>query len=296
MIETFTSYLAKVKKYSAHTVTSYGNDLNQFSTYMEEVYGNPDILAAGHLMIRSWVVSLSKEDITPRSVNRKLSALNSFYKYAAKHGHIEKNPMKKVAAPKVGKRLPSYVMEEEIPKIMDATDISQDDYGQWRDKTILFLLYTTGMRRSELIDLRIEDINTARKEIRVIGKGKKERIVPMPLTSIRFLQEYLDARNKNFAEIVTEGSFLLLSDKGKKLNPRTVYSIVNKYLKLAPSAEKKSPHVLRHSFATHLLNNGADINAIKELLGHANLGATQVYTHNSIERLKEIYQKFHPKA
>ena len=175
-------------------------------------------------------------------------------------------------------------------------DMQADNYTQWRDKTILFLLYTTGMRRSELLQLKVEDLNVSRKEIRVLGKGKKERIVPMPADSIRFLNEYLDVRKEHFSDIVLEGNYLLLSGKGKKLDPRTVYGIVNQYLKLAPSAEKKSPHVLRHSFATHLLNNGADINAIKELLGHANLGATQVYTHNSIERLKEIYQKFHPKA
>ena len=296
MIETFLSQLAKIKKYSEHTVLSYRNDLTQFETYLAVTYEVHDVLAANHLMVRSWVVSMSKEEITPRSINRKLSALNSFYKYAQKHGHIEKNPMKKVVAPKVGKRLPSYVMEDEIPVIMRATDMKADTYDQWRDKIILFLFYTTGMRRSELIQLRVEDINFSRKEIRVVGKGKKERILPMPPDSLRFLQEYLDVRKQHFAEIVIEGSFLLLSDKGKQLDPRAVYSIVNKYLKLAPSAEKKSPHVLRHSFATHLLNNGADINAIKELLGHANLGATQVYTHNSIERLKEIYQKFHPKA
>ncbi len=296
MITSFLSQLAKIKKYSEHTVLSYSNDLKQFEDYLSTAYQVDDVLKANHLMIRSWVVSLSKNEITPRSVNRKLSALNSFYKYALKHGHIEKNPMKKVVAPKVGKRLPSYVMEDEIPVVMKATDLQADAYAQWRDKTILFLLYTTGMRRSELIQLRIEDVNVSRREIRVIGKGKKERIVPMTADSLQFLGEYLDIRKAEFADTTVECSYLLLSDKGKKMDPRTVYSIVNKYLKLAPSAEKKSPHVLRHSFATHLLNNGADINAIKELLGHANLGATQVYTHNSIERLKEIYQKFHPKA
>ncbi len=296
MITTFLSQLAKIKKYSEHTVLSYSNDLKQFEDYLSTAYQVDDVLKANHLMIRSWVVSLSKNEISPRSVNRKLSALNSFYKYALKHGHIEKNPMKKVVAPKVGKRLPSYVMEDEIPVVMKATDLQADAYAQWRDKTILFLLYTTGMRRSELIQLRIEDVNASRREIRVIGKGKKERIVPMTADSLQFLGEYLDIRKAEFADTTVEGNYLLLSDKGKKMDPRTVYAIVNKYLKLAPSAEKKSPHVLRHSFATHLLNNGADINAIKELLGHANLGATQVYTHNSIERLKEIYQKFHPKA
>lgn len=296
MITTFLSQLAKIKKYSEHTVLSYSNDLKQFEEYLLDAYQVDDVLKANHLMIRSWVVALSKNEITPRSVNRKLSALNSFYKYALKHGHIEKNPMKKVVAPKVGKRLPSYVMEDEIPVVMKATDLKADTYAQWRDKTILFLLYTTGMRRSELIQLKIEDVNVSRKEIRVIGKGKKERIVPMTADSLQFLKEYMEVRKAEFTDIVIDGSYLLLSDKGKKMDPRTVYAIVNKYLKLAPSAEKKSPHVLRHSFATHLLNNGADINAIKELLGHANLGATQVYTHNSIERLKEIYQKFHPKA
>ncbi|MBK8700685.1 MAG: tyrosine-type recombinase/integrase [Saprospiraceae bacterium] len=296
MIGAFTEHLEKVKKYSAHTVLSYGQDLSQFVAYLEQQYELSDLNAANHLMIRSWVVSLSKEGITSRSINRKLSALNSFYKYALRNGALIKNPMKKVVAPKSGKRLPSFVSEEEIPMIMNSIDPKVGEYEQRRDAIILFLLYTTGMRRSELINMRIEDINFSRRDIRVIGKGKKERIIPTPPESMQVLREFIEVRNAHFQEKSVEGSYLLLSGKAGKMDPRTVYGIVNRYLKLAQSAEKKSPHVLRHSFATHLLNHGADINAIKELLGHANLSATQVYTHNSIERLKEIYQKFHPKA
>ncbi len=247
------------------------------------------------MMIRSWVVEMSKANVTPRSINRKLSALNSFFKHAMKNGALAKNPMKKVVAPKVGKRLPSYVLEGEMPKVM-TIEVAQNDYIKNRDEIIMFLLYTTGMRRSELINLRITDINFSRKDLRVIGKGKKERIIPISSDSIAVLKNFITLRNEHFTETVIADNYLLLANSGRKINPRSVYTVVNRQLKSANSAEKKSPHVLRHSFATHLLNNGADINAIKEILGHANLSATQIYTHNSIERLKEIYSKFHPKA
>ncbi len=295
MIEHFITHLQKVKKYSSHTTVSYLNDLTQFANYLNIQYQINDLCAANHMMIRSWVVDMAKETVSPRSINRKLSALNSFYKHAMKNGALSKNPMKKVVAPKVGKRLPSFVMESEMPKVLHI-EIGQNDFIRNRDEVIMYLLYTTGMRRSELINLRITDINFSRKDLRVIGKGKKERIIPISIDTIGILNKHIAMRSEHFHDKEVEDNFLILANSGRKINPRTVYAVVNRQLKSANSAEKKSPHVLRHSFATHLLNNGADINAIKEILGHANLSATQIYTHNSIERLKEIYGKFHPKA
>jgi integrase/recombinase XerC len=295
LIEHFITHLQKVKKYSENTTVSYKNDLSQFALYLKAQYELADICLCNHMMIRSWVVYMSKEKVTPRSINRKLSTLNSFFKHAMKNGAVSKNPMKKVIALKVGKRLPSYVMENEIPRVMQV-EIYENDYTKYRDELIIYLLYTTGMRRSELINLKITDINLSRKDIRVIGKGKKERIIPISSESISKIKTFITIRSDHYEQINIEDNFLILSNKGMKINPRSIYAIVNRQMKTANSADKKSPHVLRHSFATHLLNNGADINAIKEILGHANLGATQIYTHNSIERLKEIYSKFHPKA
>lgn len=296
MIASFLNHLDKIKRYSPHTILSYENDLNQYELYLKSLFEIDDINLGNHMMIRSWLVHMSKENVSPRSIRRKLSALNSYFKFAIRNQWITKNPMRKVTSPKMGKRLPSFVIEEEMPRILNAYDIDDADYIGFRDHVAIYLLYTTGMRRSELINMNISDINFSRKDLKVIGKGKKERIIPIASATLDKIKKYLEVRKEFFEDKTVEGNLLLLSGMGKKMNPRSLYSVVNKYLKLAKSSEKKSPHVLRHSFATHLLNNGADINAIKEILGHANLAATQVYTHNSIERLKDIYQKFHPKA
>jgi integrase/recombinase XerC len=295
MIDQFIIYLEKVKKYSEHTAISYKNDLQQLSDFLSINYELKDISKCNHMMIRTWVVHMSKEGITPRSINRKLSTLNTFFKYAIRNGLATKNPLKKVVAPKVGKRLPSYVMAHDMPKVL-RVEVSENDYTKARNEVIIFMLYITGMRRSELLNLKISDINMQRKDIRVIGKGKKERIIPISIDAIQKIKSYINIRQEHFEAIPIEDNYFLLSGRGKQMNPRSLYAIVNRQLQGANSAEKKSPHVLRHSFATHLLNEGADINVIKEILGHANLAATQVYTHNSIERLKDIYKTFHPKA
>ncbi len=295
MIDHFIIHLEKVKKYSENTTISYRNDLSQFSAYLVRQYEVADICLSNHMMIRSWVVEMSKGGVTPRSINRKLSALNSFFKHAMKQGALQKNPMKKVVAPKIGKKLPSFVLESDIPKVM-RVETAQNEYTICRDEMIMFILYSTGMRRSELINLRITDINFSRKDLRVLGKGKKERIIPISEEAIKKIKDFIDVRADFFKDTLIVDNYLILANKGNKINPRAVYAVVNRQLKSAGSSERKSPHVMRHSFATHLLNNGADINAIKEILGHANLSATQVYTHNSIERLKDIYSKFHPKA
>lgn len=296
MITEFIQYLEKVKKYSPHTAVSYQNDLKQFEFYLKETFSIEKIEVCNHVMIRSWIVALAKENVQSRSINRKISTLNTYFKFLIKNGHVLKNPMRKVVAPKIGKRLPSYIIEEEMPRVLNTQKLKEDSYGKYRDELILFLLYITGMRRSELLNMKITDINISRKDIRVIGKGKKERIIPVTPDVIQYIKTYLAIRMESFKDIEVEDNFLILSMRGKKMDPRALYEVVNKNLKSANSSEKKSPHVLRHSFATHLLNNGADINAIKEILGHANLGATQVYTHNSIERLKQVYQNHHPKA
>lgn len=296
MISDFIQYLEKIKKYSPNTTISYQNDLTQFENFLNKTFSLEEIKLSNHLMIRSWIVELSKEDIQSRSINRKISALNTYFKYLIKNGYVVKNPMRKVIAPKVGKRLPNYIIEEEMPKVLNTQKLKENSYSKYRDELVLYILYVSGMRRSELINMKIPDINFSRKEIRVIGKGKKERIIPITNDVINNIKSYLEIRNEEFKDVEIEDNYLILSIRGKKLDPRALYEIVNKNLKVANSAEKKSPHVLRHSFATHLLNNGADINAIKEILGHANLGATQIYTHNSIERLKQVYKNHHPKA
>jgi integrase/recombinase XerC len=299
LVENFLSHLKKIKKYSEHTVISYGNDLNQLKTFLSVQYELGDLTSANHLMIRSWVVTMSKENVSPRSINRKLSSLNSFYKHCLRNEVMTNNPMNKVKGPKVGKKLPAYVMEHDMPKVI-RTSLVDDLYVAQRDNMIIYTLYTTGMRRSELLNLLPADINKSRKEIRVLGKGKKERVIPIAAEFIEKFSKFMDERKNHLDKVMSKSDVihdqeLFLTQRGKRINPRALYSIVNRQLQMATSSEKKSPHVLRHSFATHLLNNGADINAIKEILGHANLAATQVYTHNSIERLKDIYTNFHPR-
>ena len=294
MIDQFLSYLTTGRKYSDHTVLSYQTDLNQFLAYCNEVYSFSDLSNASHLMVRSWVVEMSKNEMTSRSITRKLSSLNSFYKFLLRNSLTNRNPMKKVMSPKMGKRLPSFILEDEMEKITDFIVLDHNDFPSVRDQLCIELLYATGMRRAELLSLKDTDINYSRMEIRVMGKGKKQRVVPVNKEMLASIDEYIKARDTFFKDGKSEGLFL--SNSGKPLNPRRLYDIIKSKLSMVKSSDKKSPHVLRHSCATHLLNNGADINAIKEILGHANLSATQIYTHNSIERLKEIYHKFHPKA
>lgn len=297
MINEFIEHIEKVKKYSPNTSLSYQNDLLQLQSYLKTTYDVNDISSCNHLMIRSWVVHLTKiENTQARSINRKLSALNSYFKYLLKNSIIVKNPMAKVVAPKTGKRLPSYVVEAEMPALLNAQKLKENTYVRHRDEMIVLMLYITGMRRSEIINLQVTDVNMSRKDIRVIGKGKKERIIPITVEVIQLIKQYLETRIEAFTENKIESNHLFLSVRGKKMDARALYEVVRQSMLHTNSSEKKSPHVLRHSFATHLLNNGADINAIKEILGHANLAATQVYTHNSIDRLKQIYLNHHPKA
>jgi integrase/recombinase XerC len=237
-----------------------------------------------------------EEGISPTAVNRKISALRSWYKWMLKRDYLQENPMLKITGPKQAKRLPVVVQESGMERLMELSISDQDEntYITSRDHFIIGILYATGMRRKELVQLSISDINFQRKEIRVLGKGNKVRSIPFTSELEILIKNYLEERSK--LALNDDTDTLLLTDKGKKFYDRLVYSIVNRKLSGITSLRKKSPHVLRHSFATHLLDNGADLNAIKEILGHANLSATQIYTHNSLSKLKEVYQKAHPRS
>ncbi len=289
-IDSFLDYLRFEKRYSIHTVTSYENDLRGFQNFMLITYQFDSVALIKHIHVRSWIVLMMQEKYTPKSINRKISTLKSYFKFLRRSKIVSKNPMLKIISPKIGKRLPEYVQESNIKKLLDTT--SQNlEYSEWRNILLVELLYLTGMRRAELINLKITDFDALNKSVKVLGKGNKERIIPVS-------KQYCDKLTKFLSDQPFENCdpYVFLTDKGKKMYDKLVYNIVRQVLNTITSAKKKSPHILRHSFATHLSNNGAELNAIKELLGHANLAATQVYTHNSIEKLKSVYKAAHPKA
>ena len=290
----FLAYLQFEKRFSSHTIKAYQTDLAQFSAFLQETYEIKQASTIDHQHIRAWIVQLLEKQLTPRSINRKLSTLKSFFQFLMKKGKLEKDPMLKVIAPKVGKRLPAFVEEAPLQHLLEDVSFGNDFIGM-RDYLIMDLFYQTGIRRSELIQLQISDIDFEGQVIKVLGKGNKERLIPINRDIRLQIETYLALRKTTFPNILELGQ-LFLTKKGKPLYPKLVYNLVKKYLSIVTTQEARSPHILRHSFATHLSNNGADLNAIKELLGHSSLAATQVYTHNSIERLKQIYQQAHPKA
>jgi integrase/recombinase XerC len=243
--------------------------------------------------VRSWLASLREEKLEPKSINRKISGLKSFFKFHLKHGAIEVSPMATISSLKVNKRLPSFIRETEIDTLLRHVEFPDN----WEGKTehlLIKLFYETGIRLSELVNLKVSQLDKSNINIKVLGKGSKERIIPISRTVMDELQTYQGAKPAAFKEFNPE--FFFINGKGKKLYPKYVYNTVNKYLGLVTTSEKKSPHILRHSFATHLMNNGAELNAVKELLGHSSLAATQIYTHNTIEKLKDIHKKAHPKG
>lgn len=286
----FLSYLKNEKRYSAHTLLAYENDLAQFADYLIELYDTNDPLMAMPSALRSWVVSLLDEGVSPRTVHRKISTLKSFYRFHFKRGDIEKLPTSNLQSPKVKKGLPAFVKESEMDQLLERLEF-EEGFSGIRDKVLVELLYSSGMRLSELIGIRIKDLDLHDSTVKVLGKRNKERKIPLHREAIELLKRYLEER-KNYAK----SDHLILNDKGNKIYPKFVYRKVNYYLSQVTSMSKKSPHILRHTFATHMLNNGADLNTIKEILGHANLSATQIYTHNSIEKLKNIYKQAHPRA
>ena len=292
-IDGFIDYLEFEKRYSNHTISSYKNDLMQFLAFLELQYETSEVHKANHLQVRSWIVHMVQNDISNKSINRKISTLKSFYKYHIKKGIIQLDPMQKIVSPKVSKRLPSYVREERIDALLSKENFPEDFHGL-RDLLILEIFYQTGIRRSELISIKDRDFDLSSGTLKVLGKGNKERLIPIQKTLFNLIKQYKEERNDHFES--NQYETLLVTDKGVKLYPKYVYNKVTAYLALITTNDKKSPHILRHSFATHLANRGAELNAIKSLLGHSSLAATQVYTHNTIEKLKSTYRSAHPKA
>ena len=297
----FIDYIQYEKRYSPHTVSAYRNDLDQFYSFLTVQYNLTDIHEVTHPMIRSWLVMLMQQKISPRSVNRKLTTLKSFYKFLLKEGIVSINPMRKIISPKTSKKLPSFVEKEKMEMLFEKINFGEG-FPALRDRLVLEILYATGMRLSELINLKETDIDFYQSTIKVLGKRNKERLIPFSNKFADLLKTYLHGKKSwvENTEFPNPGNldepWLLVTDSGYKAYPRFIYRVVTKYLSQVTTLQKISPHVLRHTFATHLLNNGAELNAVKELLGHANLSATQVYTHNTIEKLKTIYKQAHPKA
>jgi len=291
-IEAFGAYLKNERRYSVHTLSAYLTDVSQFFDFIANQFQEDSPSGVTTPMVKSWIYTGMEQKLSPRSVNRKLTAVNTFYKYLLRTGAIDKNPLATISGVKTAKRLYEWVEEKDMDTLLDFSEFSPDFVGQ-RDKLIIELLYGTGMRRAELIGLKEKDADLKSNTIKVLGKRNKERIIPIPAELVHALGRYLELRkNEGFAG----KEALLLTDSGEPLYPMFVQRCVKSRIGAVSNISKTSPHVLRHTYATHLLNNGADINAIKELLGHASLAATQVYTHNSIERLKTIYKQAHPKS
>lgn len=299
MIEQFLKYLQYEKRVSAHTSLAYRNDLEQFTKFLNETYDNHPIQDATYGMVRSWIITLVDAKIEASSVNRKIASLKAFYKFLLREQKIEKNPMQKIRVLKTQKRLPSFVKENDIAEVLDHKEYKKekvawsDSLEDWRRRVILELFYATGIRLSELIGLKENQINFRDRTIKVLGKRNKERVVPFPAGIVSILEGYRTVRNRE-VEMKSHG-LLLVTDSGEPCYPMMVYRVVKQHLKESGS-QKTSPHVLRHTYATHLLNKGAEINAVKDLLGHSSLAATQVYTHNSMEKIKKAFDQAHPKA
>jgi integrase/recombinase XerC len=293
MVSYFLQHIKYEKRLSHHTVTAYETDLTQFSAFLLFQYEFKEPEKADFQMIRSWIVALVDEKVENRSINRKIATLRSFYNFLLRHKTITANPMLKIRALKTDKTLPKYVEEKPMENLLDDMQFS-DDFSGLRDKLVLELLYGTGMRLAELIGLKITDLNLYNNTLIVLGKRNKQRIIPVNKSLVEAIKKYLTLRT-DIADDTTH-SYLILTDSGTQAYPMFIQRLVKKYLSLVTSLEQRSPHVLRHTFATHLLNRGADLNAIKDLLGHTSLAATQVYTHNSIEKLKKVFKQAHPKA
>lgn len=291
LFKQFIDYLSKEKRYSLHTVTAYRGDLLQFENYLMTNF-DLDLnrpVKISHSFIRSWIVDLMEQGTSPRSINRKLSTLKSYFKYLLRNNVVHNSPLQKITALRVSKRLPVFIESDKAEMLFNEVKFSDDLAGS-RDRLILELFYGTGVRLSELINIKVQDVNINRLEIKVLGKRSKERIIPISDKLCGLIKDYLKHRKLETSE------FLILTKKGQKAYSKMIYRLVYKYLSFITTMSKKSPHILRHTFATHLLNGGADLYAIKELLGHSSLAATQVYTHNSIEKLKEVYKNAHPRA
>ncbi len=294
MLESFLKYIEFEKRYSQHTVNSYQSDLEKFYEFLELEHQTNQIQDINHALIRSWIIFLSESGQSARTINRKIAALKSYFKFLVKRDIIQENPATRLKPLKVEKKLPSFVRESEMDELLDRSQFS-DDFAGTRDQLVIELLYSTGMRLSELINLKYDDINFFENNIKVLGKRNKERVIPISPFIVKLIKDY-SMKGEEYMGVANKGNYLILTDKGEQAYPVFIYRLIKKYLQKISHSEKKSPHVLRHTFATHLLNKGADLNAVKELLGHTNLAATQVYTHNSLDKLKKVFDQAHPKA
>jgi integrase/recombinase XerC len=301
-IQSFLDYLKFEKRYPENTTLAYRTDLEQFYQYLgDEKEGmgmsDPKLAEIASAFIRSWLASLKENKNTAKTINRKISSLKSYFKYHLREESLEKTPMAGIVAPKIPKRLPQYVEQKDISTLFNHVEFPGDWKGR-TDRLLLAIFYNTGMRLAELVSLRENQVSLSQKEtknsIKVLGKGNKERVIPVSVELAEMVREYVEEKRRTLENPDT--NFLLVNEKGKKLYMKYVYRVVKQYLGDVTTIDKKSPHVLRHTFATHLTNNGADLYAVKELLGHSSLAATQVYTHNTIEKLKDIHKKAHPKA
>ena len=292
LINRFLTYLQKEKNYSALTLKAYKKDLFDFKTFLYEI--NSEINTATAKEIRLWIADLSEQNLSEKTINRKIAALKSFYKFLQKTGTIQQNPAIQISGLKVHRKVPVPFSTGEMQDLLEA-DFFPDDYEGVRDYALINLLYTTGIRRAELINLKPKNIDFHKKELKVTGKRNKQRIIPLLINTIEALDKYFAVKVDYFAGKPVD-DFVFLTKKGKKMYDVLVYRVINSYISRVSVKHKKSPHMLRHTFATHLLNNGADLNSIKELLGHSSLAATQVYTHSSIQELKNIYKKAHPRS
>lgn len=293
LINHFREYLRFEKKYSSHTVTSYMNDLSDFSQFIKSHYNiTPE--KAQSKQIRNWIADLSERKLAETSINRKIASLKSFYKFLLKTQSIDKNPLVGISGLKVGKKIPLPFSEIEMEQLLDLS-LFEEDLEGLRNRLIIQLFYTTGIRRAELINIKLSDIDFAKKELKVLGKRNKERLIPLLQDTLHLVNEYQIAKQDFFKDMPLP-EYLFLTKKGKKLYDMLVYRVINSYISKVSIKHKKSPHMLRHTFATHLLNKGADLNSIKELLGHSSLAATQIYTQAGIQELKNVYKKAHPRS
>lgn len=293
LVDKYIQYIKEERRFSQHTVSAYSKDLEQFGDYLRDQFDIVSLSDAGFAHIRSWLVHLLSSGDTNRTINRKLSTLKSFYRFCKANGFIPVNPSARVSGPRTAKPLPVFIEEKKMATLLDVGYLST--FEQMRDFFIIHLLYVTGMRRSELLQLKSDNVNTESLTINISGKRNKERIVPISLSTVEIFKRYLDLRNEIVPELGKE-SYLFITRKGKLMNPRVLYRIIHAKLNEVSAQKRLGPHSLRHTFATHMLDDGADLNAIKEILGHSSLAATQVYTHNTVEKLKKIYKQAHPRA
>jgi len=289
--ESFLKYLKYEKRYSDLTVVAYKKDLGQFEEFFLKTVGDFDVFRIDNKLVRLWIVELMDSGLTPRTVVKKVAALKSFYKYLLKEGIIPESKLNNVILPKIRKKLPFFVDEKCMNHLLDDVEFGRDFEGV-RDKLVISMFYGTGVRLSELLNLKDVDVNCAESMIKVLGKRNKERIIPYPKTMNPLIHQYLEIRDKTFDK---KTDYFFLTAKGEKVYEKLFYRIVHANLSKVTTVDKRSPHVLRHTFATHMLNNGADLNAVKELLGHANLSATQIYTHTSLDKIKKVYKQAHPR-